>query len=130
MPCPNQKGNQMEKKTENGGGALSNILAKNSKWNGTLKAEGGVRIDGEYEGVLDTSGTLVVGKDGLVKAEVRVKDAIIGGKVVGNVTAANKIELQSGASLTGDVKCRGLIIDNDVFFEGNSKMAPTPEHHK
>jgi cytoskeletal protein CcmA (bactofilin family) len=120
----------MEKKTENGGGALNNILAKNSKWNGTLKAEGGVRIDGEYEGSLNTNGTLVVGKDGLVKAEVHVKDAIIGGTVVGNVTASNKIELQSGASLTGDVKCRGLIIDNDVFFEGSSKMAATPEQHK
>lgn len=120
----------MDKKTDIGGGALSTILAKGTKWNGTLKAESGVRVDGEFEGSLETAGTLVIGKDGLVRAEIRAKDAIVGGKVVGNVTAANKIELQSGASLTGDVKCRGIIIDNDVFFEGHSKMGAAHEPGK
>ncbi|MRR09030.1 hypothetical protein EG831_02855 [bacterium] len=120
----------MDKKTDIGGGALSTILAKGTKWNGTMKAESGVRVDGEFEGSLETAGTLVVGKDGLLKAEIRAKDAIIGGKVVGNVTAANKIELQGGASLTGDVKCRGIIIDNDVFFEGHSKMGGAHEPGK
>ena len=119
----------MDKKTDIGG-ALSTIMAKGTKWNGTLKAESGVRVDGEFEGSLETGGTLVIGKDGVVRAEIRVKDAIIGGKVTGNVTAANKIELQSGASLSGDVKCRGIIIDNDVFFEGHSKMAPVHEPGK
>ena len=120
----------MDKKNDIGGGALSTILAKGTKWNGTLKAESGVRIDGEFEGVLETAGTLVVGKEGVLKAEVRAKDAIIGGKVSGNVTASNKIELQSGSSLSGDVKCRGIIIDNDVFFEGHSKMGAGHEPGK
>ena len=120
----------MDKKTDSGGGALSTILAKGTKWNGTLKAESGVRIDGDYEGTLETGGTLVIGKDGTVRAEIKARDAIIGGKVVGNVTAANKIELQSGASLSGDVKCRGIIIDNDVFFEGHSKMGAAHEPGK
>ncbi|HAD82982.1 MAG: hypothetical protein A2509_10310 [Candidatus Edwardsbacteria bacterium RIFOXYD12_FULL_50_11] len=120
----------MDKKVEIGGGPLSTTLAKDTKWNGTLKAESGIRIDGEFEGHLETSGTLVVGKGGLVKAEIKVKDAIIGGKVEGNITAASKVELQSGSVMMGDIKSRGIIIDNDVFFDGLSKMAGQNEPGK
>lgn len=112
----------MDKKTEIGGGPMNTLLGKGSSFNGSLKVEGGIRIDGQVEGQVETSGTLVIGKEGILKAEIKAKDAIIGGKVTGNITAANKIELQSGAHYSGDIKCRGLIIDSDVFFDGTSKM--------
>jgi cytoskeletal protein CcmA (bactofilin family) len=130
MNCPNEKRDHMDKKTETGGGAIDTLLAKGAKLNGTLKAENGIKIEGEVEGVIETNGTLVIGKEGLIKAEIKARDCIIGGKVIGNITAANKIELEKGASLTGDVKCRGIIIDNDVFFEGHSKMAAAHEPGK
>ena len=120
----------MEKKVEIGGGVLSTTLAKGTKWNGNLKADSGVRVDGEFEGQLETAGTLVVGKEGVIKADIRVKEAIIGGKVVGNITAASKVELQSGSVMMGDIKSKGIIIDNDVFFEGMSKMAGQNEPGK
>lgn len=125
-----QKGQTMSKGNDIGNTAMNTLLGKGSHLNGTLKVQGGLRIDGEFEGNLESNGTLVIGKDGYVKAEIKTKDAIIGGKVVGNITAVNKIELQSGASFTGDVKSRGIIIDNDVFFEGNSKMTTPTEHPK
>lgn len=120
----------MSKNETISGGPIDTLLAKGVKMNGTLKAESGVKIEGEFEGVIDTNGTLVIGKEGIVKAEIKARDCIIGGKVVGNISATNKIELESGASLSGDVKCRGIIIDNDVFFEGHSKMAPAHEPGK
>ena len=101
---------------------MKTLVGKGSNFNGSLKVEGGIRIDGQVEGQIETNGTLVIGKEGLLKAEIRAKDAIIGGKVIGNIVASNKIELQSGAHYSGDIKCRGLIIDSDVFFDGTSKM--------
>ena len=118
----------MEKKAEIGSSVMNTLLGKGSHFNGSLKVEGGIRVDGEFEGQLDATGTLVIGKDGVVKAEVKAKDAIIGGKVVGNLTVNNKIELQSGSSVSGDIKSKGLIIDNDVFFEGSSKMGEKEVH--
>jgi len=120
----------MDKKVEIGGGPLSTTLAKDTKVNGTLKVDSGIRIDGEFEGQLETNGTLVVGKGGLVKAEIKARDAIIGGKVVGNITASSKVELQSGSVMMGDIKSKGLIIDNEVFFEGMSKMSGQNEPGK
>jgi cytoskeletal protein CcmA (bactofilin family) len=118
----------MDKKVDIGNSPMNTLLGKGSHFNGTLKVEGGIRIDGEYEGQIEATGTLVVGKEGVIKAEIKAKDAIIGGKIVGNLNITNKIELQSGSSVHGDIKSRGLIIDNDVFFEGKSAMGDREQH--
>jgi cytoskeletal protein CcmA (bactofilin family) len=103
-------------------GRINSILGKGCKFKGTIEVEGTLRIDSEFEGVVNCPETLVVGKTGVVKAEVNVKNAIIGGKVIGNVTATNKIELQSGSHIEGDITTNRLVIDEGVFFEGSCKM--------
>jgi cytoskeletal protein CcmA (bactofilin family) len=57
-----------------------------------------------------------------VRGSCKVKNAIIGGQLFGNVTAENKIELQSGSHVEGDLKTKRLVIDEGVFFEGNCSM--------
>ena len=57
-----------------------------------------------------------------MNASVKVKNAIIGGKLFGNIVAENKIELQSGSHVEGDIKTKRLVIDEGVFFEGNCSM--------
>jgi cytoskeletal protein CcmA (bactofilin family) len=118
----------MDKKIDIGNSPMNTLLGKGSHFNGTLKVEGGIRVDGEYEGQFEATGTLVVGKEGVVKAEIKAKDAIIGGKIIGNMNIINKIELQSGSSVHGDIRSRGLIIDNDVVFEGKAAMGDKEIH--
>jgi len=112
-------------------GRINSILGKGCKFKGTVEVEGTLRIDAEFEGVVNCPDTLVVGKTGVVKAEINVKNAIIGGKVVGNINASNKIELQSGSHIEGDITTHRLVIDEGVFFEGSCKMGggvgPEPE---
>jgi len=113
------------KELENSGvqeGRLNSILGKGCKFKGTVEVEGTLRIDAEFEGVVNCPDTLVVGKTGIVKAEINVKNAIIGGKVIGNINATNKIELQSGSHIEGDIQTHRLVIDEGVFFEGSCKM--------
>jgi len=103
-------------------GRINSILGKGCKFKGTIEVEGTLRIDSEFEGVVNCPETLVVGKTGIVKADINVKNAIIGGKVIGNITASNKIELQSGSHIEGDITTHRLVIDEGVFFEGSCKM--------
>jgi cytoskeletal protein CcmA (bactofilin family) len=103
-------------------GRINSILGKGCKFTGTIEVEGTLRIDSEFDGVVNCPETLVVGKTGVVKAEINVKNAVIGGKVVGNITATNKIELQSGSHIEGDINTHRLVIDEGVFFEGSCKM--------
>jgi len=108
-----------------GEGKMNSIIGKGCKINGTITvSEGTLRIDGEFEGNVTVPDTLVIGKDGHVKAQIKVKSAVVGGTVVGNIDAKEKIELQAGSRLEGDIKTTRLVIDEGVFFEGNCKMSP------
>ena len=100
----------------------TSILAQGCKFDGKVQAMGTFRIEGEFKGDIATPENLIIGKTGTVNATVKVKNAIIGGKLFGNIVAENKIELQSGSHVEGDIKTKRLVIDEGVFFEGNCSM--------
>jgi len=100
----------------------TSIIAQGCKFDGKIEARGTLRVEGEFKGDIGTPESLVIGKTGVVHATVRVKNAIIGGQLFGNMTAENKIELQSGSHVEGDIKTKRLVIDEGVFFEGNCSM--------
>ncbi len=105
-----------------GQGSLNSILGQGCKVKGDIELKGTIRVDGEFEGKIECPETLIIGKSGVVKANVNVKNAVIGGKLVGNISATNKIELQTGSHVEGDIQTARLVIDEGVFFEGNCRM--------
>lgn len=110
----------------------TSILAQGCRFKGEIEVKGTFRIEGEFEGTIRHPENLVVGKTGHVKGSIFSKSAVIGGRVDGNVTADDKIELQSGSTLEGDIKTRRLVIDEGVVFEGSCSMGkkPAPEQPK
>ena len=104
----------------------TSILAKGCHFKGQVEVQGTLRIEGEFEGTVRHPENLVVGKTGTVKGEIFAKNAVIGGRVNGNITADDKIELQSGSTLEGDIKTRRLVIDEGVVFEGSCSMGKRP----
>ncbi len=100
----------------------TSILAQGCKFDGKVEATGTFRIEGEFNGEIATPENLIIGKTGKVDAAVRVKNAIIGGQLMGDIVAENKIELQSGSHVEGNIKTKRLVIDEGVFFEGNCSM--------
>lgn len=103
-------------------GGQTSIIAQGCKFDGKIDVRGTLRIEGEYRGTIGTPESLVIGKTGVVHANCNVKNAIIGGQLFGNIIAENKIELQSGSHVEGDIKTKRLVIDEGVFFEGNCSM--------
>lgn len=104
------------------GGELNTIIGKGSVFHGTIDIESSIRIDGTVKGKLNCANALIVGKTGLLEAEIKVKSATIGGKVIGSLTAAERVELESKSALLGDLKTRLLIIDEGAIFNGNCSM--------
>ena len=111
-------------------GKMNSIIGKGCKVTGTIDVQDGtLRIDGEFDGNVNCpGGTLVIGKGGRVKADIKVSGAVVGGTVTGNIDAKEKIELQAGSRLEGDIKTRRLVIDEGVFFEGSCRMSPDGKH--
>ena len=100
----------------------TSILAQGCKFEGKVSATGTFRVEGEFKGDIATPENLIIGKTGRVNAVVKVKNAIIGGQLFGNIVAENKIELQSGSHVEGDITTKRLVIDEGVFYEGNCSM--------
>ena len=103
----------------------NSVFGRGSQMKGNMKCEGGLRIDGEFEGSIESSDTLVVGKEGAVRANAKVKRAVIGGRFEGNIHATGKVELHSGCEMLGEVETPSLVIEEGVVFEGTCKMGTT-----
>ena len=111
-------------------GGITNILGKGTRINGKLKVEGSIHVDGVVEGNINISESLIIGKSGRVQGEIHTKDCLSGGKIEGNMQADGRVEFKSGASLKGDLKCKQLLIEEGVVFDGNCEMTSKPEMPK
>lgn len=110
-----QKKVQVSEATE---GKLDTIVGREAIVKGEVKVKGSLRIDGQVEGSIDSSETVVVGKTGRVSGEVKAKHAIIAGDVSGDLFLSSLGVLETGSRLRGDIVCQGLIVHEGVFFEG------------
>lgn len=107
--------------------AVNTIIGEGTSMKGDVTVEGSMQVDGEFEGAIDATDTLVVGETGKVEGDANVANAVIGGRMYGNVFASGKIELKRGSQLLGDIKTRGLVIEDGVVFQGNCQMGDVVE---
>ena len=101
---------------------LVGYLYKGSRVSGQLVFQGSARIDGSVEGEVQCQGTLTIGESAEVKAKISGKAVVIRGKVEGNVSAKEKIELIAPARLIGNIDSPKLIITEGVVFDGDCSM--------
>ncbi len=113
-------------------GDLNTLIGKGSSFEGTLKVQSTIRIDGKVKGKIITSDSLVVGKDGSITGEVTAKNAIIGGKLKGKLHATGKVILEAKSEFNGELKTSRLVIDDGALFEGFCSMSDSkpPESKK
>ncbi len=101
------------------------VLSNDAEFNGCLTFKTNLRIDGKFEGEINSLGTVHVGPEGDVKAEVNVGNSVVEGKITGNITAKDKLELRSTAKLFGDIKAARLVINEGVIFVGKCEVNPS-----
>lgn len=76
-------------------------------------------IDGKVEGAINLPGNRVtVGRNGQVSANITAREIVVLGKVRGNVTASDRVDIRSEGSLTGDVTAQRISIEDGAFFKG------------
>src|SRR4029450_12820861 len=76
-------------------------------------------IDGRVEGSISLAGNRVtVGRNGVVAANINAREIGVLGKVRGNLTASDRVDIRSDGSLTGDVVAARISIEDGAFFKG------------
>ncbi len=102
---------------------ITSVIGEGSVLEGTMEITGNLRVDGTFKGKLRITENLIVGKRGLVEAEVNTRSALVGGTIKGNLSASEKIALQSGSRLEGEMITSKLVIEEGVSFQGSCNTA-------
>lgn len=88
-------------------------------------------IDGRVEGSINLSGNRVtIGRNGVVAANIGAREIVVLGKVRGNLTASDRVDIRSDGSLTGDVVAARISIEDGAFFKGGIDIRKTGSNAK
>ncbi|MFO7963974.1 MAG: polymer-forming cytoskeletal protein [Desulfobacterales bacterium] len=100
--------------------SISTFLGPEALIEGTIHFRNTIRIDGCIKGTIKgETGTLVIGKTADIRAEIYVREAVIMGRVHGDIAAENRIEIYSPAEVTGNIRAPVISIEKGVTFNGN-----------
>ncbi|HSZ60703.1 MAG TPA: polymer-forming cytoskeletal protein [Terriglobales bacterium] len=86
---------------------------------GELSGSEDLYVDGNVEGKIELRGnSLTIGPNGNVKADISAKSVVIQGKLDGNVSASERVDLRKSAVMTGDVTTQRIAIEEGAFLKG------------
>ena len=97
---------------------INTIIGPGSSVAGNIRVAGFVRVDGDIDGDLETTGRVIIGENARIQGNVVASVVIVGGIVVGSVVAQESVKLFSSAAVIGDVISRKVQIDEGVVIHG------------
>jgi cytoskeletal protein CcmA (bactofilin family) len=101
-----------------------NTLASDVEIKGNLKFSGELAFDGKLEGEINTDGVLNLGDSAVVNGNINAQSVVVRGKITGNISAKEKIEIKAKAELFGDIRAAKLLVEEGVTFVGKTEVNP------
>jgi len=100
---------------------IETVIGPNAHFRGEIVSEGGIRIDGVFEGQIETTGNLVIGESAKVIAEISAKNVSISGAIKGDVTG-NRVEILETGRVWGDLTINSLLLNEGAYLRGQTTM--------
>jgi len=110
------------------------VISKGLFVKGEISGTESLYIDGKVEGAINLPGNRVtIGRNGQVGANVTAREVVVMGKVRGNVSASDRVDIRAEGALSGDVSAARISIEDGAFFKGGidirkSDAKPVPPH--
>lgn len=87
---------------------------------GELTGSEDLYLDGEVEGTINLRDhKLVIGPNGKIRAAISAREIVVHGKVEGNVSASDRVEMKRGSGVTGDISTHRIVIEDGAQFKGS-----------
>lgn len=106
---------------------VQTTLGTETVFNGTLRFSESLRINGRYEGRIESKGVLIVAKGATVEADIKVGTLFVSGTVKGNVEAQQQVEMTATGKVIGNIRTGKLRMADGVVFEGKVEMLRQPD---
>ena len=101
---------------------IENVIGPTATFIGDLKCDGGVRVDGVFQGSLETMGNVIIGEAAKVVADIVGRNISISGAVKGDIIASGRLEILATGLVWGDIQVASFLIDEGGVFSGRSEM--------
>lgn len=113
-----------EKSTSKGSPNSATLISPGTVLKGDVKSENDLRIDGTIHGHVRSSAKIIVGPTGFVEGNIEGAHADITGKVKGNITVKELLQLREQCNVEGNITANKLQIDPTAVFNGKCQMGP------
>ncbi|OHD60356.1 MAG: hypothetical protein A2014_02170 [Spirochaetes bacterium GWF1_49_6] len=111
-----QVGNEVQVRVD-----THSVIGISNAFSGEFRADGILRIDGDFKGVVKGKGTVLIGEKGRILGDIYARSIRVGGKVKGNIYAMEKVELLSTGKLVGNLWAPKFLAEEGMVFTGNGK---------
>jgi cytoskeletal protein CcmA (bactofilin family) len=103
-------------------GELNGFLDRGATFKGELEFEDTMRIDGKFNGRIQSKNELIVGESAHIEGDIHVGRFAISGTVVGKIVADQRVEIHRNGKVYSDIETPALIIEEGAIFQGNCVM--------
>lgn len=97
---------------------------------GEILSPGDIRIDGTFEGKLQSKGRVVIGETAVIKGDIFCDNIDLWGKVEGNLYVKDTLALKEGCTANGNLHIKRLSVELGAVFNGNCKTISEAEFDK
>jgi cytoskeletal protein CcmA (bactofilin family) len=109
---------------DNSGTEFPTIIGPDASFKGELTFDKGLRLQGKFEGKINSGGRLHVAREARMQADVDAAQIIVEGEVRGNLSASDRVELKASARCEGDLRASKLVVDEGAVYSGNVTVGP------
>ncbi|HEX5164261.1 MAG TPA: polymer-forming cytoskeletal protein [Thermomicrobiales bacterium] len=102
--------------------ASTGVIAADSVWSGTLRAQGSLQIFGEVEGELAANNEIFVAEGARVNARIAAQVIIVAGTVDGTLECSGRLEVLPSGRVSGEVFAPTLVVHEGATVDGDLKM--------
>lgn len=102
--------------------ATDTLIGEGTSFEGKIKSEAGLRIEGQMVGDIECAGDITIGENGIARSDIQARNVVIAGQVVGNVAVTGKLTIKTTGQLHGNLSAMELSIESGATFHGTSKM--------
>jgi cytoskeletal protein CcmA (bactofilin family) len=105
---------------------LAGLIDQETYLKGDLSFKGSFRIEGQFQGTINSDSLLIIGEKGKVEADVKVGQIIINGEIKGNIQAAEKVEIHNRGRVFGSIVTPRLMVEEGAYLEANCQTTDRP----
>ncbi|NWJ46104.1 MAG: polymer-forming cytoskeletal protein [Chloroflexi bacterium] len=109
---------------------IETSIGSTASLKGELKAEGSIRIDGFFEGHIETAANVIIGPTGKVMADIKARNVLVAGRIKGNIEALERVEVLNAGGVLGDIDCPKVFLEEGAIFKGQVRMPQIPDEEE